>query len=214
MVEVAQSHNNDEAAEGLRGRGLLDDGFAGTVALSETLRLSRQGVVSDPETDTFYQLYGLAFDHLKTLAFGRQVLTRAEFVSQMGNERVWKYVIRTVDDEPVGLTTITRDLTTVPWISPDYFAAHYPEAWSRDAVYYLGFTLAHPRLRHQRIVDSLLRVGTAALERRRAVLAFDVCAYDERVLHFGERVQALLRQRPAASYATVDTQNYCRIVFG
>lgn len=213
MVEVAEPVG-DERDDDRPGQRLLDSAFTGAVGLSDTLRLVREGVISDGDTETFYELYGLAFDHLKTLAFGRQVLTREEFASQMKNERVWKYVIRNVDDEPVGLTTITRDLRTVPWISPDYFAANYPEQWSRDAVYYLGFTLAHPRLRHQRIIESLLRVGTGELERRRAVLAFDVCAYDERVLRLGERVQALLRLRPAASYETVDTQNYSRIVFG
>ena len=211
MTEQAELDQHDDIQA---GAGLLEDDFSGAVALSDTLRLTRQGVVSESDTEMFHRLYGLAFDHLKTRAFGRQVLTQAEFTSQMSNERVWKFVIRDEDDEAVGLTTFTRDLHTVPWISPDYFAAHYPEQWGRDAVYYLGFTLAHPRLRHQRIVESLLRVAVPELDRRRAVVAFDVCAYDERVLRFGERVQALLQRRPSASYETVDTQNYSRIVFG
>ena len=39
------------------------------------------------------------------------------------------------------MSTLTRHLETVPWISPEYFAYHFPEHTARDAVYYLGFTL-------------------------------------------------------------------------
>ena len=42
------------------------------------------------------------------------------------------------------MTTLTSDLATVPWISPAYFAHHYPEHHARGAIYYLGFTLVHP----------------------------------------------------------------------
>ena len=194
--------------------GLVGDTFSGDVTLTESLRLTRQGVIAADDIETFYELYSLAFDHLKTLAFGRQVLTRAEFVSQMTDDRVWKYVAWTAEDEPVGLTTLTRALETVPWISPDYFRAHYPEQWSRNAVYYLGFTLAHPRLRHQRFLESLLRAALDELAEARAVVAFDVCAYDERVLRFSSRIEGFLTEHPVADFATVDTQNYSRITFG
>lgn len=202
-----------EMSDGER-RTLVGDAFTGEIAISDSLRLTRQGVIAEEDIEMFYNLYSLAFDHLKTLAFGRQVLTKTEFVSQMTDDRVWKFVAWTHDDEPVGLTTLTRALHTVPWISPDYFQANYPEQWSRNAVYYLGFTLAHPRLRHQRFVESLLRAAMAELEEQRAVVAFDVCAYDERVLRFGERIQAFLSTHPSASFRTVDTQNYSRITFG
>ena len=196
------------------GSSIVGDVFSGSVTMSETLRLTRQGTIAGDEIEMFYELYTLAFDHLKTLAFGRQVLTRAEFVAQMTDDRIWKYVAWTHDDEPVGLTTLTRALHTVPWISPDYFRANYPEQWSRNAVYYLGFTLAHPRLRHQRFVESLLRVALAELEKERAVVAFDVCAYDERVLRFGERIEEFLGTHPGATFETVDHQSYSRITFG
>ena len=80
-------------------------------------------------------------------AAARQVLTRGEFFDQMEDHRVDKYVAWEKRTSPIGMITLTRHLESVPWISPEYFAARYPEQWARNAIYYLGFTLAHPRNR-------------------------------------------------------------------
>ena len=92
-------------------------------------------------------LYRPAFEPLKVRSAARQVLTRGEFLEQMRDERVDKYVAWENGSEPIGMITLTRHLESVPWISPDYFAARYPEHWARNAIYYIGFILAHPRNR-------------------------------------------------------------------
>ena len=102
----------------------------------------------------FYDLYSLAFEPLKKRSVARQVLTEAEFTEQMLDERVVKYVARGERGEALGLTTLTNELDSVPWVSPDYFIEHYPEHSARNAVYYLGFTLAHPSQRHLRFVET------------------------------------------------------------
>ena len=72
------------------------------------------------------------------------MLTRDEFFDHLADPRVDKYVAWQSASEPVGITTLTKHLDALPWISAEYYAARYPEEWSRNAVYYLGFTLCRP----------------------------------------------------------------------
>jgi hypothetical protein len=174
---------------------------------------TREQVIEPARADAFYALYALAFDPLKTRAVARQVLTRAEFHDQMNDRRIDKYIAWDTDGEAVGITTLTRHLAAVPWISPEYFAAHYPEQWARNAIYYLGFTLAHPRLRQQRFLETIIGLGIGALSAQQAVIAYDVCAYNNSALRFTERIEDLLRRYPQASFAAIDSQVYYAVSF-
>lgn len=175
---------------------------------------TRQYVMPPDQTAEFYELYRLAFDPIRALSVARQVLTEAEFSDQMRHERVAKYVAWTGDGEPVGLTTLSNDLSTTPWVNPDYFARHYPEQWSRQAVYYLGFTIAHPSQRHLRIVDAIVQIGMQEAIERRSVIAYDVCTFNNDRLKFTDRVTALMADVPTARLELVDTQYYSVAVFG
>jgi hypothetical protein len=174
---------------------------------------TREHVVDPARADAFYALYALAFDPLKSRSAARQVLTRAEFFDQMSDRRVEKYIAWDATGQAVGITTLTKHLKSVPWISPDYFALHYPEQWARNAVYYLGFTLAHPRVRQQRFLETIIGVGIASLSAERAVVAYDVCAYNNTALGFTERIEDLLRRYPEARLAAIDTQIYYAVRF-
>ena len=107
--------------------------------------------------EALYRLYRPAFEPLKVRSAARQVLTRSEFFDQMRDDRVDKYVAWENGAEPIGMITLTRHLESVPWISPEYFAARYPEHWARNAIYYLGFILAHPRNRTARFLETIVR---------------------------------------------------------
>ena len=67
------------------------------------------------------------------------MLTRTEFFTQMSDAGGQVHGLG-ADGQPIGMITLTRHLESVPWISPEYFAARYPDQWARNAVYYLGFT--------------------------------------------------------------------------
>lgn len=175
---------------------------------------TRQYTMAPAQTAEFYALYQLAFEPIRALSVARQVLTEAEFSEQMQHPRVAKYIAWNDSDEPVGLTTLSNDLTTTPWVNPDYFARHYPEQWSRRAVYYLGFTIAHPSQRHQRIVDAIVTVGMQEAMRNQAVIAYDVCSFNNERLQFTERVTQLLAGVPSARLELLDTQSYSCAVFG
>lgn len=163
--------------------------------------------------EQFYTLYALAFEPLKKLSVARQVLTRSEFTTQMLDERVAKYAAWSDSGEPLGLTTLTTDLDSVLWISPDYFEEHYPDQWARKAVYYLGFTLAHPSQRHLRFVETIIDVGLREELVAKAVVAYDICAFNNQALRFNERVEAVLEGVPGGHLEVVDTQIYCCATF-
>ena len=175
---------------------------------------TRQYTMAPAQTADFYALYRLAFEPIRALSVARQVLTEDEFSEQMQHPRVAKYIAWDDAGEPVGLTTLSNDLTTTPWVNPDYFAQHYPEQWSRQAVYYLGFTIAHPSQRHQRIIDAIATVGMQEAAERRAVIAYDVCSFNNERLQFTERVTKLLGAVPGARLELVDTQSYSCAIFG
>jgi hypothetical protein len=175
--------------------------------------ITREHVVDAARADTFYALYALAFDPLKSRSAARQVLTRAEFLNQMTDQLVEKYIAWDAAGQAVGITTLTKHLDSVPWISPDYFAAHYPDEWARNAVYYLGFTLAHPGVRQQRFLETIIGVGIATLSAERAVVAYDVCAYNNTALGFTERIEDVLHRYPEARLAAIDTQIYYAVRF-
>lgn len=175
---------------------------------------TRETLIQGDRAQDFFDLYNLAFTPLRTRSAARQVLTASEFFDQLDDPRIDKYVAWDDGGEPVGLTTLTTHLDTVPWISPEYFAAHYPEHWARRSVYYLGFVVTHPRLRHEQFLETIVRVGIERLATEHAVLAYDVCAYNNTVLRFGERVMNLLAGHQGIELAALDTQTYYAVRFG
>ena len=105
----------------------------------------------------------------------------------MEDEHIDKYVAWEADDRPIGMITLTRRLESVPWISPEYFASRFPEQWARNAVYYLGFGMARRSTREAGFLETIARL-VEPLVAERAVIAYDVCSYNNDVLGFSDRI--------------------------
>ena len=146
--------------------------------------------------EQFWPLYEEAFGPLRIKAAARQVLTRDEFIAEITDPRVWKYIAWDESGEPIGLTTLTDDLSVVPWISPEYYAHHYPDHWERRAVFYLGFTLVKPSMRHARVLMSMLRPTILRLASRSSICAYDVCGYNDATFRFGLGLERLMAASP------------------
>ncbi len=171
-------------------------------------RFTRETVV-DPELIlVFHDLYETAFGPLRTRSMARQVLDEDEFRAQMVDSAVIKYVAWTLDGQPVGLCTMTNVLATVPWISPDYFAARYPDHWDRGAVWYYGFTLAHPSQRHARFLEQMVSVSVVEPLAQGAICAWDMCAFNTDELGFGPRLSHAFRRTTGRVPDQTDAQNY------
>ncbi len=176
-------------------------------------RITCETTVPDEHAETFYELYLEAFGPMRTLAVARQVLHRDEFLAEMTDSRVWKYVAWDGDGRPMGLATLTRDLSVIPWISPEYFTARYPEHAARNAIYYLGFTVVHPGQRHQRLLDTIFEAGLSRLIDDKAVCAFDVCAFNDVEFGLSDRIEALLHRLADVTVEIIDTQTYYNVTF-
>ena len=138
-----------------------------------------------------WALYRVAFESLRTQAASRHTLTRAEFDLEVIDERVTKYVAWR-NGRPVGLVSLATDLTTIPWISPEFYAHRYPEHAARGALYYCSLALVHP---DERLSDAFLRLVAVAAEDVAAadgVFAADMCSLNQDTFRLDRAVTALL----------------------
>ncbi|QWC84502.1 hypothetical protein KLP28_13130 [Nocardioidaceae bacterium] len=182
--------------------------MAESETVEQTIAIEVQRELSDDVTERFHQLYLAAFEPMATRAVARQVLHPEEFVEEMRDPRVMKYLARDDDGDVIGLTTLTRDLETVPWISPQYFAARYPEHTARHAVYYLGFTLVAPEHQRSSVFRAMIEAVIGDVRDARGVCGWDVCAYNERVLGFSSMIETLLHAHAECTVEGIDSQLY------
>ena len=161
----------------------------------------------------FYELYLEAFGELATKAVARQVLHKHEFMDEMDDERVYKYLAWDKKGQVVAMCTLTSHLETVPWVSPAYFTHKYPEHASRGAVYYLGFVLVRPQYRRSHLFHQLIERVVEVLVSERAVCSYDVCGHNDEVLRLGGIIEALLHRIADVDVAPVDAQTYYTATF-
>jgi hypothetical protein len=172
----------------------------------EPMNITIESTISDAHVEHFYGLYAKSFGPMRTRAAARHMLTGEEFAEEMTDKRMEKYVAWDAAGEPMALMTFTSDLTAVPWISPQFYAARYPDASARGAVFYMGYILvdrsrATPELFPeliQRIVDRMTAI--------QGICVFDVCSYnDSRSVG---RIADRLQSTGAAEVEVLDTQTY------
>lgn len=169
------------------------------------MQVRAEDVVAGGDLDVLHPLYLRAMAPLLTRAAARHVLSRAEFDEEMADPRILKLVVRDDDAVPVGLTTLTRDVAAVPWVNASYFWTRFPDAVSRDAMFYLGYTFVDPsRRRSQALVLMSIEVNKRLADAR-GVIAYDICAYNDS--HGVGRLTRKIFER-AQTISRMDTQTY------
>lgn len=164
--------------------------------------------VEADDAERFYDLYTDAFRDLRTRAVARQVLHRHEFLDQMADPRVLKFIAWSSDGRRAGLSTLTRDLVTVPWISPEYFAARFPEHTARNAVYYWGFSVTCPRNHGDRLFLAMLTEIGHVVANADGVCGYDMCAVNTEALQYDGDVRSISPRLADVSLDVLDTQTY------
>jgi hypothetical protein len=163
--------------------------------------------IDDAMAARLHAMYVETFGDIAIRAANRHLLHEHEFLEMMRDERIDKYLVLDDDsDEPLGLLTLTNDLETVSWVSPQYFAHHYPEHAARDAIYYLAFTMVAPGRRRTHAFSLLARQMTDDLLAKDAMCAFDICTYNDEVLGLADVAQLMLGE--FGKVRPVDTQTY------
>ncbi|HEY0239782.1 MAG TPA: hypothetical protein VGC37_14170 [Friedmanniella sp.] len=161
--------------------------------------------VRGADLEVLHPLYLRAMAPLVTRAAARHVLTRDEFDQEMADPRILKLLVRDDDGVPAGLTTLTRDLTAVPWVNPSYFWTRFPDAAGRDALFYLGYTLVDPERRRSQALLLMASEVKQQLQSTRGVVGFDTCAYNDE--HGIGRWTGWLFG-PMSTVSPLDTQTY------
>jgi pyruvoyl-dependent arginine decarboxylase len=170
-------------------------------------RISVEKEVDFATAKRYYKLYVATFGQLDTEAAGRQLLTEEEFLEEMLDPRVHKYIAWDEDDRAIGMSTLATDVSTLPWVSPTYFEHHWPEEFARGAIYYLGFTLVHPAHRGAGIFQLMIRTALQKVVDDRGVAAWDSCqANDERGMN--ATAVRLVEEVSGVTPAIVDRQTY------
>lgn len=165
-------------------------------------------------SEHFYELYERAFASLRTRAAGRQVLHRHEFMEEMTDPRIWKYTVVDATERTLALGTLTRHLETVPWISPEYYQARYPEAAARNALYYFGFILADPSSKAPRAWWEIMEACIERVSADNGVGGMDICSFNLNKLRLHEQVGEAAQRIANGRISTLDEQTYFMVEFG
>jgi len=173
-------------------------------------RLTIEPVIDDETAERFYKLYVDTFGDLATRAVARQLLHEHEFMEEMRDCRVDKILVWDDNDEAIGMCTLTNHLETVPWISPDYFAYHYPDHAARSAVYYLGFIMVAQGHRRGHMFMAMIRRVVEIINAENGMCAYDICGYNDEVLGLSHATASLLRSLGNFETEAIDTQMYYR----
>ncbi len=179
---------------------------------ADRIVVTMEGRVDDTVARDYFLLYRRTFGELATQAVARQVLHESEFLEEMRDPRVHKYVAR-LGGQIVGMSTLTTELETVPWISPDYFVHHYPEHSARGAVFYLGFTLVSGEHRRARIFQAMVAEMLAVVVAARGVCAWDICGFNDDTIGFSDSIEQFLHGRTGVTVEKIDRQTYYAISF-
>ena len=155
----------------------------------------------------YYELYRATFGELEAFAVARQLLNEAEFLAEMLDPRVHKYVAWDDEEQAIGMTTLTSDLETVPWIEPGYFAHRYPDHYARGAVYYLGFTLVHPDHRGAGVFKAMIEHMVDTALTQSIIFAWDMCLAND-AGGFGGGAGRLLQSLTNGTVQSIDQQTY------
>lgn len=172
------------------------------------VEITLEATIADAEIELFHDLYEQAFGPLRAQAAARQVLHRNEFRAEMTDTRVDKIVARTPAGKPIGLTTLTRHLDTVPWISPEYFATRFPQHAERNAIYYAGFTLVTPTARHGVAFHAMISTVVQILAADGGVVGWDICSYNNSQFSFADALRSAIGEQANVEVAIEDSQTY------
>lgn len=175
--------------------------------MTDAVRVTVEPTIDGSMLDRFWDLYRSAFEPLLTRSAARQVLTADEFAAEMTDARVDKYIAWD-GDVAIGLSTLTRRLETVPWISPEYFQAAYPEYAARDAIFYLGFTLTDPGRRQAGAYVAMISAVISTIAGADGICGYDVSAYHRDEMNYADNLARFIKRRAPAEVTVIDEQTY------
>ncbi len=137
------------------------------------MRITRETTVGEELAKKYWLIYKAAFEPLKVLSPCRQSFNEEEFMEEMTDERVLKFVLWDDEGDAVAMSMVAVDLSALPWISPEYFAARFPEQFAAGTIYYFGTILVPPEHQNRGYMEMLLEELENFVVRNDGIAAFD-----------------------------------------
>jgi hypothetical protein len=142
--------------------------------VSDDLRLVVLSVVTGELRERAWDAYRDAFDELRAAAIQRHMMTRGEFDEVMADDRVQVYLAEHADGGIVGIATLANDLAAMPLVSPDFFAARWPEHYAAGRCWYIGFVGVRPSAQGAGAFQLIVGTVATSLARSGGVVVLDV----------------------------------------
>ena len=159
--------------------------------------------------EALWEMYSASFVALQDRAAARQLVSRHDFDLEVLDPRVTKYIARTDDGSLAGLSTLSNDLTTVPWISPEFYAARYPVHFAERTVFYCGISMVHPDARSTRAFAQMVSAFGRDIAAVNGILAADMCRFNVEGVEVARMVTLMMnRAWGSAHLVELDTQIY------
>ncbi|MFB9178578.1 hypothetical protein ACFFX1_10600 [Dactylosporangium sucinum] len=166
-------------------------------------------LLAGDEAGTAWQLYEQQFTVLNAHAVQRHLMKEAEFyyVCQDGNVEKWR--LFDDHDQLVGLATYTNVLESMPLISPEYFAARYPEQYAAGQVWYCGFVCIANGADSTTFLELITRMYRQAAARG-GVISLDFCGFNNDLAQLVKVALTRLAGGPDSGFQAVraDIQTY------
>ncbi|GAB3596365.1 hypothetical protein GCM10027446_23130 [Angustibacter peucedani] len=173
------------------------------------LELLALPVVDGDLRERAWDAYADSFAELRTAAIQRHVMTRAEFDDVMADERVTVYLARREDGAVAGIATLANDLTAMPLVSPEFFAARWPEHYAAGRCWYIGFVGVRPSEQGGGAFQLIVATVASTLGPRGGVLVLDVPQRNMEGFHVPRAVKRIADAVIAdVEYEMVDAQGY------
>lgn len=178
------------------------------------MRVSVQTSVDELVEKQLVEIYHAAFEPLEVLSPARQSFTDDELLVQLRSDKVLKFIGLDRNGVPCAMALLATDLTEVPWISPRYFAHHYPQWYEQGRLYYVSVIMVAPDQRHSGAwVMALIRELTRIVVADGALVAFDFCHANVEGGGIPEAIDAVVRRMcDRVEWTDLDTQYYQAIL--
>jgi hypothetical protein len=144
------------------------------------MRITVERGVSQSLAERFLALYRDAFMPLDVLAAQKQRMDDEEFLAVLADPSVIE-LVGWEDDQPVAMAVMSRDLGTVPWVSPAYYLDRLHQFPDRSGYYGMLAILVHPSVQGGPWYRAMAEAVAVKAYVDRAVVIFDVCTFNIRV---------------------------------
>jgi hypothetical protein len=171
-------------------------------------RVVRLAHVPDDLAREFRDVYQAAFAPLATRSAARQALTDDEFLAEMSDDRVTKFVAFDGNGEAGSMAIVSSDLSLVPWISVPYYAHHFPEHYARGSIYYVNAVVVRPDRQGGPWSKVVLEEMYRYVAENRGLMAFDCCGYNVDVVKLVETTMRSSHRIAHVEAAELDQQRY------